>query len=303
LSSQGELLDGVYLFVSVDMVNSTDFKAREGRWPLVLHHFYESVHHEMKKVCPRFRIWKHIGDEVAFYRLTTSEDQLAELIQKTYHALQSIGRTLDNIQTDHHIKTRHVVGAKATMWVAFARYVGKAEDDPVSGDPDDNRIILIEEEEPDGQQIIKAHDFIGPDIDIGFRIAHFAHRGFVALSAGLTHLVLEQEKKPSLSELERHMERHMKIVKYEVMKGVWGGRRYPIIWYTDDWTNVREKFHYDEEWEDPIVADVCNKRYFRCERVAHALWQTNRWDMVVRACKRLGLEVEDPPKLPAMSSE
>ena len=45
---------------------------------------------------------------------------------------------------------------------------------------DDNRIILIEEEEPDGQQIIKAHDFIGPDIDIGFRIAHYAHRGFVA---------------------------------------------------------------------------------------------------------------------------
>ena len=34
---------GVYLFVSVDMVNSTEFKSRERNWPFVLHHFYESV--------------------------------------------------------------------------------------------------------------------------------------------------------------------------------------------------------------------------------------------------------------------
>jgi hypothetical protein len=66
----------VYLFLSIDMANSTAFKGREPRWPFVLHHFYEDVVREIRTVCPRFNVWKYIGDEVTFWRRMEPSDDL-----------------------------------------------------------------------------------------------------------------------------------------------------------------------------------------------------------------------------------
>ena len=44
----------VYLFLSVDMDNSTAFKGMDARWPFVIHNFYEDVVREIRNVCPHF---------------------------------------------------------------------------------------------------------------------------------------------------------------------------------------------------------------------------------------------------------
>jgi|SRR5580704_831533 hypothetical protein len=274
---------GVYLFVSIDMVNSTEFKNNEPRWPFVIHHFYESVVNEMKRVCPRFNVWKYIGDEVTFWRHTHGEDKLALLIRDTYAALQLISQALDAIEDDHGIRTRNVIGAKATMWVASADFVKGAgiNRDLNASYRHFNRIIeedhLVSVLTHEHQRELKTYDFIGPDIDIGFRISHFAQRGFVLLSAGLAYLVLRQ------SDPADAVDQHMKIVTYHALKGVWGGRRYPIIWYTDDWSNVREKFYYDDPLENPLIAEICRGHFHEVAPVASILRETNRIDTMIPA--------------------
>jgi len=287
---------GVYLFVSVDMVNSTEFKSRERNWPFVLHHFYESVVGEMKRVCPRFNVWKYIGDEVAFWRDTHREDNLAELIAGTNDALQAICAGLDSIESQkrYGIRTRHVVGAKATMWIASAHFVRDAniERDLEADYADDNRIIeedhLVSFSDEGDGTVRKAYDFIGPDIDIGFRIAHFAQRGFLALSANLACLVLRQAK------LADPICEHMKIIDYQALKGVWGGRRYPVIWYCRNWATVADKFYYDEEFDNPIVDAIRNghRRIHDVGRIEKVLIEANRWPAIERACRLLDLPSE-----------
>jgi hypothetical protein len=285
---------GVYLFVSVDMVNSTEFKSREPNWPFVLHHFYENVVTEIKRVCPKFNVWKYIGDEVTFWRYTDAQDNLADLIRGTSDALQIVCARLDSLEQENtlRIKTRHLTGAKATMWVASAHLVRTAdlEHDLTDNSAEENRIIEEEHEitlpEQEQATIIKSYDFIGPDIDIGFRVAHFAHRGILALSAGLACLVLHQ------ATAAEEIDNNIKIVDYQSMKGVWGGRRYPIIWYFKDWPAPGGTFYYDDEFENPVVYNITHRHehIYDIGRIEKILTEANRWSAIERACKLLKLD-------------
>src|SRR4051812_33058781 len=70
--SRGPPLDGAYLFFSFDLVNSTRYKALfPGHWPIVATHFYDMVANEMATRFTSARLWKHIGDEILFYKLVT----------------------------------------------------------------------------------------------------------------------------------------------------------------------------------------------------------------------------------------
>jgi hypothetical protein len=93
-------------------------------------------------------------------------------------------------------------------------------------------------------------DFLGPDIDAGFRIAKFVERKRLLISAHLAGLL--HRERASCEQIEKRL----KIVSYEVLKGVWDGRRYPIIWYEDDWANVDSSFLYDEHFSSPLIATI-----------------------------------------------
>ncbi|HEX3535181.1 MAG TPA: hypothetical protein VHU15_00285 [Stellaceae bacterium] len=271
----------VYLFLSVDMDNSTAFKGMDTRWPFVIHNFYEDVVREIRIVCPRFNVWKYIGDEVTFWRRIEPGDDLARLVADTHAALDRIRANLDAIEDHHHVKTRNVLSAKATIWAAAAEFVKRANlhRDLKTSYMHPNRIIIDEhilgvtEREHAGQ--VRIYDFIGPDIDIGFRTSHFAHRGFLLVSAGLAHALLGEAGAVS--------GRHMKIVSYERLKGVWNDRPYPIVWYTDDWTDTAGKFYYDEGWTNPIVERVMRGAYDDVGAITSILEQTNRLDAVAAA--------------------
>jgi hypothetical protein len=265
----------VYLFLSIDMANSTAFKGTEPRWPFVIHNFYEDVVAEIRGVCPRFNVWKYIGDEVTFWRRMEPSDDLGRLVADSYGALQRIGAKLDALEDLHRIRTRNVIGAKATIWAAAAEHVGQAN---IGRDLERNyehpnriieeeHIIALRSEGTSDQ--LKLYDFIGPDIDIGFRISHFAHQGLLLVGAGLAYLLCREEGKHGA-------DRRMRIVSFEHLKGVWNDRPYPIIWYTDDWTDVADKFHYDERWSNPIVAAVLRQEHEDVAAIETILRHTNR---------------------------
>lgn len=273
----------MYLFLSIDMANSTSFKGVEPRWPFVIHHFYEDVVREIRSVCPRFNVWKYIGDEVTFWRRMEPSDDLIRLIADTYNALQHICGKLDRIEDEHRIKTRNVVSAKASMWAAAAEHVKQANigRDLNRNYQHPNRII--EEEHvlaltgDHTTDQLKIYDFIGPDIDIGFRTSHFAHERLLLVSAGLAYLLLGQAR------ASQAVDRYLKIVSFQRLKGVWDDRPYPIIWYTDDWSNIAGKFYYDERWHNPIVADVLRGEYEDISLIESILRQTNRLEPIMAA--------------------
>lgn len=277
----------VYLFLSIDMANSTAFKGTEPRWPFVIHHFYEDVVAEIRNVCPRFNVWKYIGDEVTFWRRMEPSDDLVRLVADTYSALQRICAKLDALEDLHRIRTRNVIGAKATIWAAAAEHVKQAN---IGRDLERNyehpnriieeeHIIALRSEGTSDQ--LKLYDFIGPDIDIGFRISHFAHQSVLLVGAGLAYLLAQRKA-------GHGVDRRMRIVSFEHLKGVWNDRPYPIIWYTDDWTDIGDKFHYDERWSNPIVAAVLREEYEEVGAIETILRQTNRLEAMAAAHRLLG---------------
>lgn len=64
-------------------------------------------------------------------------------------------------------------------------------------------------------------DFIGPDIDIGFRLGKFCWPGMMAVSMDLAQLLAESTVDEKLT---------VRFVGWENLKGVWNNIPYPIFW-------------------------------------------------------------------------
>jgi hypothetical protein len=100
----------------------------------------------------------------------------------------------------------------------------------------------------------KILDFLGPDIDTGFRIAKYVSPGKLVIDAYLAWYIAQYDSKQSDNITEK-----MRIVSLEDLKGVWNGRRYPIVWYNDNWTDGNSIFQYDEEYNSEIVKRIKEK--------------------------------------------
>ena len=137
-----------------------------------------------------------------------------------------------------------MLSVKATVWVAPAQYLPPSSSEDVS--LDQPNIIVKTGSLPDSGDT----DFLGPDVDAGFRIAKFTQRRRLVVSAHLAWLL--HRKRENWSEIEERL----RIVAYESLKGVWAGRPYPIFWYESDWNQAVESFPYDEHLSSEFVKNV-----------------------------------------------
>lgn len=96
---------------------------------------------------------------------------------------------------------------------------------------------------------------MGPDIDSGFRISKYTERSKIVVGAKLAYL-LYRNKKNIQDKHHISIEENLKIVSYESLKGVWNGRKYPIIWYDENWSNKDEMFLYDEVFNSKIISSI-----------------------------------------------
>ena len=167
------------LFLSVDMVGSTEFKARftgqgaEGwlatfkafftNFPLMVagqigFEFLDDDH------TPDIGVWKVMGDEV----VSTVEPKTPEELTSILLALL---RTMRMYEEKHFRELP--LRLKGTAWLA-----------DVNGSN-------IEIEIPELSSGQGAHlDFIGPDIDLGFRIAKFARPATIVISLDVLEVIL-----------------------------------------------------------------------------------------------------------------
>jgi 8-oxo-dGTP pyrophosphatase MutT (NUDIX family) len=245
-----------YVFFSFDLVNSTLFKSlNQAEWPLVTHKFYEFVEDSLRKHVSDagdIRLWKYVGDELLLYRRIRS---LADLRACVPAAHQTLLRTAKHLWMQFP-DTRTVLAVKATVWCAkvvepapadlqVAREQAGARDGKAEKPIYPNILVRANDEMGRGQR-----DFLGPDIDIGFRIAKHALRQRLVVSADLAYLLFRDRAEDERGELG------LRIVSFEQLKGVWDNRHYPIFWYEPDWSTVSSSFAYDERFHHPIVRDL-----------------------------------------------
>ena len=240
--SNYEYFSGPYLFVSFDLVDSTSYKSQNLNWPKVFNSFMISCYDNLQKCISRLNKeivvheWKRLGDEILFYIEHPSPESLHIIPTDVFDALQFIIAGLKSSKIDRVGQ----LSAKATLWSAVVSSNNKTKGKNLFN-------IVTVEDTPYGKRL----DFLGPDIDTGFRIAKYASPGKLTIDAYLAWYITKLGKKH-----DSNIENNMRIVSLENIKGVWNNRRYPIIWYNDKWKDEDDIFLYDEEYSSDIVKRI-----------------------------------------------
>jgi hypothetical protein len=257
-------------FLSADMANATDFKSRHQSqyvdgtlvpptWPRyfseVFNRVLQKFDEELRQ--QRFtstmvlsntpRLWKINGDELLFRELVIpGEDGLKWLALVASAFVQTVTRIDAEILADG-------CGLKGCIWTA--------------GFPIRNKEIRV----PTGQTvpIIRADtsestlpdfdtgaffrdeeglvDYLGPDMDLGFRLAAIAPPGRVICSIDVAYLLMQRAEAPNLYH-----------VGWRVLKGVGGGAPYPVFWISS--ADDQRPRHPWEDRESGELKEYLNSR-------------------------------------------
>ena len=199
------------IFMSVDIVDSTTFKEKghslddDPHWLEAFEAFFKEVPlvlmgqiataFAMTEDLPDISVWKVIGDEIVFRSQARSAKE-ALLITEAFY------RTV--VTYDARFVERWPLRIRGCCWAA--RF------------PRRNIEIMIPEMAGVGYV-----DYLGPDVDLGFRLISQADRGQVILSLNLAE---------ALASLPERRDIQFHYVDRKVLKGVFVGRPYPLILVT-----------------------------------------------------------------------
>lgn len=230
--ASGANRDGSILFLSCDLQNSTQFKQNEENdWIKTFLAFYTEfpsiLSAEVSKSCAglggRLSLWKAIGDELIFSILIQSEQECSDATDAWLAAMFEF-----ELQ---HLLTKTPMTLKGGAFlatvpapdrrVAIPRTV-RARDDESQIDAEaanETTLNTAAEEAP----AEFAMDFVGPSIDTGFRVLKYATRRYFVLTVEVAHLLFKHYND------QEQRERRAYLVGTHVLKGVWGGKPYPVF--------------------------------------------------------------------------
>ena len=189
----------IYVFISFDLVNSTKFKTNndtEKEWPYVINRFYEIIFHELKSRIPQVNVWKYLGDEILLYASLSEIDCVYSIPENTYLTQKKVTSDLQN--TFESLKKIHL-DIKSTVWMAGTTELPKTSFYKKTDSIFRNIKIALP------LQNYMAIDFIGPDMDIGFRVAKYAYHHKVVLSSDFAYLLLKMKKPKGKKSIEENM--------------------------------------------------------------------------------------------------
>ncbi len=196
----------VVMFMSADIIESTSYKVKHpadeasSEWLEAFENFFRitplrfigriaEAYTEQEGV-PECSVWRVQGDEIIFIAMPTSEDEM-RLINAAF--LRTIHDCNEVIMKPHGLSVR------GCCWAA--QLAGR------------NRAIHIPELHPSYM------DYLGPDVDTGFRLSSFADAGEVSFSYNVLGVF---EALPSCS-------LPFRLAGMSVLKGVLRHEPYPIV--------------------------------------------------------------------------
>ncbi len=271
-----------YVFVSIDLCNSTKIKYRYSNWQNLIKNFVSRLY----LLTGEMEFWKYNGDEILFFKDLHTIEQLVKIIESTYNALQQIRNTLKSYVDNDDC--RDLIDAQATIWMA-----------PIS-----NRTNKYANYEFSKRELV-FKDFSGPNLDEGFRLTKLAKRNRLLIDPKIAIIIvmasqylnqkssnvsfeknfksifkkMDSSTKMVFSSLLKYCEEEMistennwdkrekinfsqyfgifkeslnqcanniRLVNFGNSKGVWDERPYPILWYSNNWDKIQEDFIYDE---------------------------------------------------------
>lgn len=264
--------DDIYAFVSLDLTNSTKFKNEQPNlWKKVIAAFYDMVfefyginqYQSLLKNLPdevNVEFWKFVGDEVLLYINVYDCKELYDIVRATDEAIQ---RAMSQISTKIALYyncqkncseysnacgcpfcqkdisycnvekiLENSLGVKATVWLA------------ICGREDKNRNIIHSTSSATNDLFQnEMFDFLGPEIDEGFRIAKYAVKNRIIVSPFLANALYSSSNDKDFPIIA---EKNFKIVSYQRLKGIWHDRLFPIVMYFPSLKNIHEYLEYDE---------------------------------------------------------
>lgn len=255
-----DIFPRVALFFSIDIVNSTLYKERTGTWPIIIRSLLDEIR---RQVCRRDALqacllWRVIGDETVFVLPVSSRMEIAEAVSAVFEVTQRIsislkrGKFYDALERQtlseneiSFLKVQNSLSIKAAAWIAVVNNELK--------NPYDNIVFNYIE----SAHNTSIREYIGKDIDTGFRLKNYTQDRRLVISLELAYCLLKEGKADCLQ-----------IVGYDRLKGVWNRALYPIIWYYDvkkestcrkemldeeGETSFEESFRYDETDGNPLI--------------------------------------------------
>lgn len=200
------------IFASIDVAGSTAFKqSRRYEWVKIFEQFFEDFPVRVREAWEKLpnalrgkpaapmRVWKYVGDEILFVAELSRHEEVLSHIHTIMAALD---------QYSLELKKHRPLGLKAAFWTAGFP-VGNAE---------------VQLKQGDGLGFVP--DFLGPDVDLGFRLASFADGRRIPLNVQLVWLLIRAISLVNKSDF------HPTIYysNSQALKGVLSNRPYPIFW-------------------------------------------------------------------------
>lgn len=299
-SNNSESESTTYLFISYDLVNSTKFKTKSPKWPMVVSHFYELALTTTKSI-PKNYLWKYAGDEVLFFKTILDVQDLEEAISRFYEGSLEVTNQLQHGLYGEEVK-KAKLSVKATAWLASAVKIPSASIHETYGNfnglGDEKNNIIIQTHNSKGD---KVNDFLGHDIDTGFRVSKFSKYRVMSVSAELARVMVHICSGCTKDKL--------RLVGYEKLKGIWDERRYPVIWYSNFWDDTDEIFEYDEKFDSDLVQKALDKSNlsFSIPELNHAFngnSKTESSDKIIEHIRKLvrSNDIEESVVLPNENS-
>ena len=222
-----------FLFYSFDLVNSTRYKSLDpDSWSeLFRQNFYRAVEGAMTKhrvkdssSYPSPLLWKRLGDEILFYQKFPPEDELFLWIRWAINTATAIATKIRNSTAP--VAKRARLGIKVTIWCALitTKGTGKTHSELM---PSGVNLRILESDQ-------RTVDFIGTEIDLGFRLTKFSREGIAVLDPWLASIAYANESNK------------LRILAQESLKGVWHEAPIPIYAYCEDWGTYSTNRPFDE---------------------------------------------------------
>lgn len=147
-------------------------------------------------------LWKALGDEIIYVHDIKNHDTLHKTVTSFSLALR---------EYDKKLKELNILRLKGLAWTA--------------GFPVRNRIVNfpfpVVNNDPDNLHRFPREDYLGPDMDIGFRLGKETWPGIMTISIELAQL---------LGDVHIKNQMEISLVGWKVLKGVWKNIPYPILW-------------------------------------------------------------------------
>lgn len=284
----------VVLFFSYDIVGSTKYKAlHPGSWAGEIKKAFESIKRRVNSELSEAYIWRVLGDEIIFVMKVSGKQMkfseqaiLSDSVAVIYKILQEA--------TDEIEGGTKELSLKAAAWIGIVSDEEHYETDTKIPKKYKNLFYKYTVDETRNRKIF---EFMGNDIDVGFRIKQFTYSRQLVLSFELAYLI---KKFISHGECKNIELIHM---GYKPLKGIWYDRPYPIIWYYDKSykkVDFLQSLPYDAETDNSLIKDYGLKHSCRYnfkkkelfEKIANDLGLCDKLMIIKQTLKNVEKSIE-----------